>query len=65
MKNNICMVIAQQGKRQVDVACMVGVKREYLNRIANGHITPTISLAIRIARALDTTAEKLWGEYVE
>ena len=45
------------------LAQKVSVKREYINRIINSKITPTVLLAIRIARALGVTVEDLWGDY--
>jgi DNA-binding XRE family transcriptional regulator len=45
---------------QGDLARMVGVKREYLNRIINCKITPAVSLGIRIARALEMPVEELF-----
>jgi putative transcriptional regulator len=48
--------LSNQGK----LAEMVGVRREYINRIINDKITPTVPLAIRIARALGCRVEDVF-----
>lgn len=37
---------------QKQLAEMLGLKREYINRITKGHLTPTVPLAMRISNAL-------------
>ena len=49
-----------QGISQSDVQEYCGLKREYLNRIIKGKIKPSVSLAIRIARALGVAVEQLF-----
>ena len=63
MKNNIHKIIRERSMTQGALAQKVSVKREYINRIINSKITPTVLLAIRIARALGVTVEDLWGDY--
>jgi putative transcriptional regulator len=60
MENNINRVIRQKKMTQAMLANMVGVKREYLNRIINKKITPTVPLGMRIARALKVPIEELF-----
>jgi putative transcriptional regulator len=60
VKNNISQVIRQKNMTQADLAKMVGVKREYINRIINRKVTPTIPLGLRIANALEVPIEKLF-----
>jgi putative transcriptional regulator len=60
MDNNIYRVISQRRMTQADLANMVGVKREYINRIINRKVTPTIPLGIRIANALELPMEELF-----
>lgn len=60
MDNNINRIIHQKKITQAMLAKMVGVKREYLNRIINKKITPTVPLAMRIARALRVPTEELF-----
>jgi DNA-binding XRE family transcriptional regulator len=58
--NNIAKILMQQNKRQVWLAGQVGVKREYINRIINGRIMPTIPLALQIAWALGVKVEDIF-----
>ncbi len=60
MDNNIYRVIRQKDMTQADLANMVGIKREYINRIINRKITPTVPLGMRIARALEVPMEDLF-----
>jgi putative transcriptional regulator len=60
MDNNIYKVIRDRNMTQADLAKMVGVKREYMNRIINRRITPTVPLGMRIAHALDLPMEDLF-----
>jgi putative transcriptional regulator len=60
VKNNIQKIIDDIGWNQPKLASLVGVKREYINRIINNHITPTIPLGIRIAKALGRTVEDVF-----
>ncbi len=59
MDNNIKKVIYQKKMTQAELARMVGVKREYMNRIINRRVTPTITLGLRIAHALKMPVEDL------
>ena len=60
MTNNIQHAIFEQNLTQGNLALMVGIRREYLNRIINRRITPTIPLGIRIAKALKMQVEDLF-----
>lgn len=60
MDNNIYRVILEKNMTQADLAKMIGVKREYINRIINRKVTPTIPLGMRIAHALEMPMEKLF-----
>ncbi len=60
MKNNINEIIRKKNMTQGHLALKVGVKREYLNRIINRKITPSVSLGIRIAKALKVPVEELF-----
>ena len=60
MENNIYKVIRQKNMTQADLARIVGVKREYINRIINRKITPTVPLGLRIANALSVPVEELF-----
>ncbi len=60
MNNNIYLIIQEKKMTQGELAKMVGVRREYINRIINQKITPTIPLGVRIAKALNTKVEDLF-----
>ncbi len=60
MDNNIYRIIRQKNMTQANLASMVGIKREYINRIINRKVTPTVPLGMRIARALDVPMEDLF-----
>lgn len=60
MDNNIYRVIRKKNMTQADLAKMVGVKREYINRIINRKVTPTVPLGMRIANALEVPMEDLF-----
>jgi putative transcriptional regulator len=60
MDNNIYKVISGRKMTQASLANMVGVKREYINRIINRKVTPTVPLGMRIAKALDVPMEELF-----
>lgn len=47
-------------RNQIELAKIVGIKREYINRIINRKITPSVTLGMRIARALKTPVEELF-----
>jgi putative transcriptional regulator len=60
MNNRIQELINQKGMIQGDLAERCGVRREYINRIINGNIIPSVYLAIKIARALGTSVESVF-----
>lgn len=60
MENVIYQVLASKNMTQAELANRVGVKREYINRIINRKIIPTIPLGMKIAEALGKTVEDLF-----
>lgn len=66
MTNNIARYIGRQigestkFENQKELAEAAGMKREYLNRIINRHVCPTIKTALKISRALNISVERLW-----
>jgi DNA-binding XRE family transcriptional regulator len=60
MNNNIYQVIRYKNMTQLDLARMLGVRREYINRIIHRKITPTVPLGIRIAKALGMQVEDVF-----
>ncbi|RSL32681.1 helix-turn-helix domain-containing protein [Salibacterium salarium] len=53
------------GREKGWLAKKVGVARGTMTLILKGSSTPTLPVAIRIARILETTVEELWGHLVE
>lgn len=53
----------ERGERQLtqaQLAELVGVSRKTINTVENGVFVPSTVLALRLARALDTTVERLF-----
>lgn len=50
----------RQGLSQADLAARVGVSRKTINTVENQVFVPSAILALRLARALHTTVEKLF-----
>ena len=50
----------RQGLSQADLAARVGVSRKTINTVENQVFVPSAILALRLARALNTTVEKLF-----
>ena len=51
----------QSGKTQKQVAKEVGVAESAYQQYEYGNVIPNVKLGNRIAKALGTTPEKLWG----
>lgn len=51
------------GLSQHELAAIVGSSRETISSVERGVSIPSVSLALAIARALDTTAEELFAAY--
>ncbi|AGK96822.1 helix-turn-helix transcriptional regulator [Clostridium pasteurianum] len=60
MKNNIKKLRKQLGYRQEDLANTLGVTRQTINAIENEKYNPTLELAMKLARLLNTTIEELF-----
>lgn len=60
MKNGIKLLRKQLGIRQEDLAKEIGVTRQTINAIENDKYNPTLELAMRLARHLNTTVEELF-----
>ena len=52
---------ARRGLTQADLATLVGVSRKTINTVENGVFVPSTVLALRLARALETTVESLFS----
>ncbi|WP_010241321.1 helix-turn-helix transcriptional regulator [Clostridium arbusti] len=60
MKNNIKKLRKQLGYRQEDLANTLGVTRQTINAIENEKYNPTLELAMKLAKLLNTTVEELF-----
>ena len=60
MKNRIKALRKSKGYRQEDLAAALGVSRQTVIAVENNKYDPTLGLAMRLARRLDTTVEELF-----
>ena len=60
MKNEIKKLRKEAGWRQEDLADKVGVSRQTIIAIENDKYDPTLELAMKLARQLQTTVEELF-----
>ena len=60
MKNNIRELRKNLGLRQEDIATILGVTRQTINAIENEKYNPTLGLAMKLAKLLNTTVEELF-----
>ena len=62
MKNKIRERKKKRGISQEELAKKCNVSRQTVNAIENNKYDPTLALAFRLARELDTTVDKLFEE---
>jgi len=60
MKNKIKQLRKNKGLRQEDIAMLLNVSRQTIVAIENDKYNPTLELAMKIARLLNTTVEELF-----
>jgi putative transcriptional regulator len=60
MKNRIRELRKKLGLRQEDVANELGVTRQTINAIENEKYNPTLELAMRLAKLLQSPVEELF-----
>lgn len=60
MKNKIKDLRKNMGLRQEDIAEQTGVTRQTINAIENNKYNPTLELAMRLAKLLETPLEKVF-----
>ncbi len=60
MKNTIKVERAKKNWTQADLAKHIGVSRQGLNSIETGKFVPSTLLALRMAKAFNTTVEVLF-----
>lgn len=60
MKNTIKEFRNKLGYRQEDLAKITNVTRQTINAIENNKYNPTLELAMKLAKVLNTTVEELF-----
>ncbi len=60
MKNRIRDIRERSGLSQAALARRLQISRSYLNRIENGKSNPSITMAVRIAKALNVTLNDIF-----
>ncbi len=60
MTNRIKELRKQHGYRQEDLAEALNVSRQTIIAVENGKYNPTLELAMKLARYLNTTVEELF-----
>ena len=60
LENRLREERARRGYTQAQLAELVNVSRKTINTVENGIFIPSTVLALRLARALDTTVEELF-----
>lgn len=60
MRNHIKELRKAKGLRQEDLAAALGVSRQTIIAIENNKYNPTLELAMKLARYLQTTVEQLF-----
>jgi putative transcriptional regulator len=60
LTNRLREARAERGWTQADLAERVGVTRKTVNTVENGVFVPSTTLALKLARALETTVEALF-----
>jgi putative transcriptional regulator len=60
MKNKIKQLRKNKGLRQEDIALLLNVSRQTIVAIENDKYNPTLELAMKMARLLDTAVEELF-----
>ncbi|REK59807.1 MAG: transcriptional regulator [Thermobacillus sp.] len=60
MQNTLKIHRAKKNLTQEQLADLVGVTRKTINTIENGKFVPSTVLALKLAKALETTVEELF-----
>jgi putative transcriptional regulator len=58
--NSLRQARAERGWTQAELAERVGVSRKTINTVENGVFIPSTTLALKLARAMETTVEVLF-----
>lgn len=65
MNNCVKELRRARGMRQEDLARALGVTRQTINAIENARYDPTLALAMKLARLLETPVEQLFSLPIE
>jgi len=60
LRNRLKEARAELGLTQAELAAKVSVSRKTINTVENGVFVPSTILALKLARTLSTTVEKLF-----
>jgi putative transcriptional regulator len=60
MKNRLRVLRAERNWSQFELAQRVGVSRQAINAVETGRFDPSLPLAMKLARAFDTTVEAIF-----
>jgi putative transcriptional regulator len=60
MRNSLCVLRAEVGWSQADLAEELGVSRQTVNALERGKYDPSLPLAFKIARIFDRTIEDIF-----
>lgn len=60
MENTVRQARTRKGLTQHDLSIMAGIGQVTVSNVETGRYTPRVDVAIRIARALETTVESLF-----
>lgn len=60
IKNNIKVERAKLNITQAELAKRISVSRQTINSIENGKFTPSVELALKIARVFNTPVENVF-----
>lgn len=60
MKNRLRVLRAERNWSQLELGNRVGVSRQAINAVETGKFSPSLPLALKLARIFDTTVEKVF-----
>lgn len=61
LRNTLKVQRAMRDLTQADLAALAGVTRKSVNAIETGRMTPSVVLALKLARALGVPVETIFG----
>ena len=62
MRNSVRELRSERGLSQAQLASEMGVSRQTINSIEQDRYTPSLPLALALARFFETTVEAMFGE---